>query len=409
MTAPRPIWSPGTYDDAEADVSAGHVRESHYVELKELVEGGEQGTSKIRKALSSLAIDGGVFVIGVSEDRQTRRAKEVTPVQISGLQERIAQVAHSLDPILTGLRFQTLPVPADDAKGIVLVYIDPSPWAPHKTPNGVYHGRNDVTSYPLSDAEIQHHMRVRAARTERAGVLLDGFWEDQHGFIPQGNAGGYLAVIAAPAPGLWGDPFMQFMGHEYAGWLRRLNEQHGDLVHASRARPERTSTGVRMRFELDPDGRAPTRDKLEIDRDGTVRFLTSRCTDEATTPGSARILLWRDVCDRVRSVVELANDLADQLGRPFGLNLGVELRGIKDYQPQPLHQTYYSHKSWLRQLSSRHELVPYQADRYSSTTAISAAQARGDLVQALHLLLSPLYNSMGLPTFTELDELIKDG
>jgi hypothetical protein len=405
MASPRPIWAPATFEQAVDDITAGRVSETHFVELKEQVEGGEQGTSKLRKGLSSLAVDGGVFVIGVRENRQTHRAEALTPVSLAGLQERAVQVAASFDPTLTELRFDILRDPADDTKGVFFIHVDASPWAPHRTTDGSYYGRNDVTSYKLTDSEIERAIRLRGSRTEQAAGTLDAFWDEQIDFVPQDVQDGYLAVTATPTPGLWGEPFMAFMGTSYRDWIRERLASHQDLIGAYAATMERTSTGVRAVRRNNRSHLTQVLTKLEIDRSGEIRLLTNACFDTGSTSDGPRLVRWMDVAASIDSMIALANELADCIGRPYGLNLGIELRGIKGYNPTPLSNVHVGGDHAKARRLALYELVAYQADRYRRTTVINATQARGNLSSVTHLLLSPLYNSMGLPTIEEWQQL----
>lgn len=149
----RWAWTPESDADAVAGLHAGRVRESHYLEVKRLIPGGQPGASMIAKAMCGLSNDSSTFVIGVAEDPNGQHIPHSVPLQ--GLRERVLSVAASCDARITLPPMTVLEDPANAGHGILLVYVPASMNAPHMTPDGRYYGRDEARSYPMADAEVQ--------------------------------------------------------------------------------------------------------------------------------------------------------------------------------------------------------------------------------------------------------------
>ena len=137
-------WPPRTETALETAAKDRHLVEKHGLELKrELPPGSDSSNKELARDLASLAIDGGLLIIGVDEDKNYA----LTPVPLEGLAERVEQVAGSRidEPLaLDGvIEIESAAKPSD---GYLLVRVPASPRAPHMVDNR-YWGRGDKTKY----------------------------------------------------------------------------------------------------------------------------------------------------------------------------------------------------------------------------------------------------------------------
>src|SRR5215467_9586388 len=152
-----------TYAGADTDASAGHVYEHHYLELKSAYTSAKN--DELAGDLLALANDSGLLVVGVARDRTIGRSIGLTPFGLMGFVERVERMARtSLDPPLT-VECTTLADAPGPERGIVVIRVPASELAPHQA-NGRNYGRNDRSTYPLSDAEVEALMRRRTSRAQ---------------------------------------------------------------------------------------------------------------------------------------------------------------------------------------------------------------------------------------------------
>ena len=74
-------WEPTTYDELGVAESDGRLVESASLELKSTIN-----NAKLARSLASLAINGGILLIGVNDDGSS------APIELDGWTEKIAQV-----------------------------------------------------------------------------------------------------------------------------------------------------------------------------------------------------------------------------------------------------------------------------------------------------------------------------
>jgi hypothetical protein len=89
--------------DTKVTIAAGGLLdESHWVDLKqELPAGKRTHNTELAQDLASLAVDGGLLVVGV-EDHDSRAGK-VCGVELARLADRVDQVARRMDAALAGV------------------------------------------------------------------------------------------------------------------------------------------------------------------------------------------------------------------------------------------------------------------------------------------------------------------
>ncbi len=121
-----------TYADVEAFL-AEKIPEGLRLDYKREV------TDKIERTIAAMAnSEGGVIVIGVDEERATRKP-QLPPVGIdlAGQAERVQSKAYqAIHEPITALDFGTLPFPNDGEHGVLVVRVHPSERAPHAVDQG---------------------------------------------------------------------------------------------------------------------------------------------------------------------------------------------------------------------------------------------------------------------------------
>ncbi|MFI5689540.1 hypothetical protein [Streptomyces sp. NPDC051636] len=65
-------WTPKSEGDLAAAISGGLLEESHYLDLKEQTDPGKAGNKELARDLASFAVDGGMLIIGIREDKANR-------------------------------------------------------------------------------------------------------------------------------------------------------------------------------------------------------------------------------------------------------------------------------------------------------------------------------------------------
>jgi hypothetical protein len=95
-------WTPTAWSDVVEAAAGGLLDESHWVDLKqELPAGKRTHNTELAQDLASLAVDGGLLVVGV-EDHDSRAGK-VCGVELARLADRVDQVARRMDAALAGV------------------------------------------------------------------------------------------------------------------------------------------------------------------------------------------------------------------------------------------------------------------------------------------------------------------
>lgn len=404
MSQMRPFWTPTSYADAAAQVTAGQVQESHYFEAKRLIDATPRGTAKIGKALSAFSTDGGTFAIGLIEDDKTGVVAGVHLVPLKGLQERVSQIALQCDPPVVLPEMTELRANPTDDDGLLLVHILPSADAPHMY-DGRFYGRDQRRSYPLSRPEVDRLLQLRSGRAELATSTLDTFIHARRASAWEANPNPWLAVVMLPAPTPANDRMlMRYLGGDYENWVRQLVK--GTSLHHGMAKFKRTATGVQALVSTDR-----CLEVLDVDRDGTIRYGTDDITNKVhnlDTRAVTTYLHWRAVNLRVVDLVEVANRIGDQVGIRYGLRIATALRNIEGLPPQALFdESDFAQRQLQRQPQyvGYHE-VAYQAAHYRGSSEFHPLEPGERREHLIDRLFSPLYNSMGMPPYLEHPDVV---
>jgi hypothetical protein len=80
-------WTPATEQEIRTAIQDGVLAETHYVELKRQVGDSAGERNETARDLASLALDGGVMIIGVAEDKVNRTWRPDPRVHLSDKRE----------------------------------------------------------------------------------------------------------------------------------------------------------------------------------------------------------------------------------------------------------------------------------------------------------------------------------
>lgn len=333
----RERWAPQNWQDVESAAVAGLLDEQRWVELKQAIPAANKGANReLAKDLAALACDGGLMIIGV-EDKGDGRAGEVLGTPLTGLQDRISQVAGSA-LISPPLVVRTVPIahPTIPDHGCLLVIVDASIDGPHMV-DGSYRGRGDVGTRVLSDPEIRRYLVQNAQHREDFAQTF----RNSRAQSPLGGPG-VLHLIFRPRSGRRG-ALTPGLGH--ANVL--LNDLTRDLptglwtLLQELRHTRRVVRGVLYTSFSEAEGvQAQLADRaseieanlavVRIGDDGTLLVSCSRLvytTGDTASPASA--LSVAGVLSITEQVTVMAGRLADRAGYGGGWDIGMAMTGLK--------------------------------------------------------------------------------
>jgi hypothetical protein len=373
--------------------------ETHRLELKrELPPGSDSSNKELARDLASLAIDGGLLIIGVDEDKNYA----LTPVPLEGLAERVEQVAGSrIDEPLALDGFIQIESAAKPSDGYLLVRVPASPRAPHMVDNR-YWGRGDKTKYMLSDAQVERQIAQRARWAVNAEQALNE-WIAADPIAPEVRQNAHLFVVADPVPprerlmlpvlavrdwqatfrslvlatkhqgsGSWSPDFSNSLNNfstTACGWAWKSYAVFGQRDEGEQ-RPERESSAL----------------MVEICEDGQLRMMCGRATEDY----NGKRLMFDDLVlgltARMISLAEGVSHATDFLG---SWDLGVGLTGLKG----AISNLRYANHGFSGQ--------PYTQDTCTATARVSLAEIERGSGPIVERLLGRLYRAVGADQVAE--------
>ncbi|HKP90508.1 MAG TPA: ATP-binding protein [Thermoleophilaceae bacterium] len=160
------MWQPGTWSDITALL--GHQGESASLDFKASFG----SNNELAKDIAAMTVAGGVLLVGVDEDSDGF-ASALTPVDLTGQEERVRQIANSLITPPPAFDIAAIREQPGTTQGVIAVIVPPSPFAPHQT-NGRYPTRDGTTTRNLTDAEVAllHRRRAEATSPPTAGEMI---------------------------------------------------------------------------------------------------------------------------------------------------------------------------------------------------------------------------------------------
>jgi hypothetical protein len=339
-TAMTGLWKPETEQQLIEGIGSGALRENHYIEVKETAR-----NEQIAQTLASLAIDGGIFIIGIAEQKNNdgRRSLTPKPLPLQGELERIDGISrNSIEPPLT-VRITPIPAANDSSAGYLIISVPASPLAPHMT-GGKYYGRGDASKYSLSDAEVLRHHERRQLQMDLARELLDEAERNDY-LPPQERKHAHIHLIAEPLLPVSPDRVEEFLHDQHAVLqfvMSGQNRCRSNLVDWSPT--PRYAGNIRQRSSgvsvvnndangpgrsMNPDGGSePSLLDIELTHSGGIRIFVGRGSSHDRSTGE-RLIAEQLAVAYAQRLIYWTGQLAEKYGYPSTWTLGLRMTGIK--------------------------------------------------------------------------------
>lgn len=187
-----------------------------------------------------MAVSGGLLIYGVEEDKDTRVAKEITPVPLNGLEERLHSIAGSSIAPTPSFDVEIVKENDGDADGGVVVIIPPSPVAPHQVKDR-YPCRSGTVNAYLSEPEVD---RLYAQRRALAGPppSIDDLLEVD--FDAPASANGVSVPAGVGQLTMVVRPIASDLLHPRGAWQ---NEPLSEAVRAALGRQSRRFNNIQLK------------------------------------------------------------------------------------------------------------------------------------------------------------------
>ncbi len=392
-------WLPSNEAELQAGLASGLAAEGHFFDAKRELAPGTSASRRLAIDLASLAVDGGVIVVGVAEDKE-QRTFSLHPVPLIGLAERVDQVARSLvDP---PLQVACTEVAASaDGFGYLLISVPASPLAPHIV-DGRYRGRSDTTNVVLSDGEVRRlHERAMLHRAKATEILRAEIARDPSPPTEQPEA--HLFVIAQPVAADDELLFRAVAAGGLAGWVRDRVQSGGPCHGAGTAyspdlgsvatEVSRRADGVALAtYQVGP-GRVPRPNgpagvegtdmlELEVREDGGLRLFCGRGSEEITE--GKRVAFEALIAGLTVRVLLVAGEVVATTGYGGSWDLGLAVTNLRGCHAYSLHN----------QFGSRFLDVPYSADVYEQTVRVESDALVRSPVEVLESLYGRLHRGL---------------
>jgi hypothetical protein len=393
-------WTPTAWSDVVEAAAGGLLDESHWVDLKqELPAGKRTHNTELAQDLASLAVDGGLLVIGV-EDHDSRAGK-MCGVELARLADRVDQVARDkVRPSLV-VRSHEVHDPDRPGRGCLLVHVPPSAQAPHMV-DYVYYGRGDRANVRLGDEQVRAIIEGR--RRSRADVTAEfRRMADDDPIAASERQLGHLYLLAQPETAAEETLVELLARGDAAGVIQELlgavvrergTSGFAPDLHTLFDRVPRAEGLALTSYSAEEGPRGEqTLLELVLREDVGVRLTCGRGTDAfpprgfppPDRPPVAVIAVL--VLGLAHSVAALAGRLADEHGAYQGQwRLGIRMDRLRGAVPLDLLQGHPLDRPGN----------PYNRDEYERVTSASTEE----LVNAPHAvaerLVAPLLRGLGI-------------
>lgn len=378
-------WSPQSWDDLKMAATAGLLNETDWVELKKDVPASSpESNLELARDLASLAIEGGVLVIGVV-DRQGKAGDIVGVENVEALADRVEKVARSTVHPPLSLRPVRLVDPADEQhrRGCLLVAVPSSPDAPHMV-DGHYWGRSSAGKVVLPDGQVRRLLDERQVDAQRAEGRLRAWMES-----PPLNStdDGRLYFVAAPqfvrpdrmtALLYQGDSALANMIQQAADACERSGH-YLSIASATNYRRGGRSEGYTTADRLGGD---PVQEgsliRVEVRDDGEVDCLFGRST---ARDGTDRLMSFAETLEHVDQALKLTQLLGDRIAYQGSWDIRVTIT-----------ETAGAHESSL--VLGGAVGAMWEADTYDAAMKSTQARLEHDSGAVLRELLVPLARAL---------------
>jgi hypothetical protein len=190
------VWVPSSAAEVEEAAQRGDLEETTTFDGKAALP-----TAKKNKDLAvdvcAMTVAGGSLVYGLGED-ENKRLTVLSPFELGGAPERVAQVVETSVSEAPFIRVQALAREDDPATGYLLVVVPQSARAPHQVTVGGdmrYYGRGAKGNRVLSETKVA----ALYARREQWEVDREGLLEPELARTPEADPRlGYVVGFARP-------------------------------------------------------------------------------------------------------------------------------------------------------------------------------------------------------------------
>jgi hypothetical protein len=190
------VWVPSSAAEVEEAAQRGDLEETTTFDGKAALP-----TAKKNKDLAvdvcAMTVAGGSLVYGLGED-ENKRLTVLSPFELGGAPERVAQVVETSVSEAPFIRVQALAREDDPATGYLLVVVPQSARAPHQVTVGGdmrYYGRGAKGNRVLSETKVA----ALYARREQWEVDREGLLEAELARTPEADPRlGYVVGFARP-------------------------------------------------------------------------------------------------------------------------------------------------------------------------------------------------------------------
>jgi len=346
------VWIPKSAAEIEEAANRGDLEETQTFDAKAALPVPKKNHD-LAVDVSAMTVAGGSIVYGLGEDKN-KRLTVLSPIELAGAAERVAQIAETSISEPPFIRVQALPTEADPATGYLLVVVPQSARAPHQVIVGGdmrYYGRGAKGNRILSEGEIAKLYAQREQWEVDREHLLEAELADAPDLDPRL---GYFVAFARPVvpdDGMvervgsseqeignlllggarsWGDVRADRAGRPYDPDLR------GAIHTWRRGAAGWTLSTVREQEDDDPKYIQYTA-KLELDFDGTGHFFCGRVVDTIDQSG-LRVLFETILAGNLASFFAAMGALYEAADYTGSVDVGVALTGIEGAAPFGLHQ-----------------------------------------------------------------------
>jgi hypothetical protein len=339
------MWYPQHWSEVQALI--GSAEETAGLDFKRELP---SDNSKTAKCIAAMTVNGGTVLIGVEEDKDTRVAVEIRPIQLAGVEERLRQIAGSHIAPVPDFEVHCIASPTDGTVGVVAVTVPPSSLAPHQWEDRYPFRRGTTTDY-LDEKTVERLYQQRrdlSGPAPRPGELLaEDFTTVLNGVE---LTGGRMMLVVRPA--------VSEARHPAGAWLREAlkgalyNSAQGLRRHLANPSLERTTNAISDWRPLDARGWTATNmnrenppkvaDMPACAIGATLAYPASLSFDSfwglnvAATGGFPGYKCAREV-DIARELIVMLSFAGEYFSGVEGggyLLAGLDLRGFKDGKSQ---------------------------------------------------------------------------
>lgn len=346
-------WQPTTETEIAEAIRLGDLKENRHLDVKRELGSGDSSRKETARDLASLAIAGGVLLIGV--DEPVKDQFSLAPIDLTGEAERLEQIAaNRIDPpVLVTTR--EIPSVAAPGKGYLWVEVPASSLAPHMV-DGAYWGRADKTKSKLTDAQVLLLHTRRESHDAQIHLLLDE--EIERDPVPDSRRqSGHLYLVAWPIQARNDAALSLFTGVDPHGALRPvLQAPEASLDHRTREFAPKPSyagsfhrrahgvaftslDGASRGRRLDSDRTEENAVDIEFREDGGIRVFMGRMTP--TWGQGPAIVADGLAVAYARRVVTWAVEYGELFNYSGAWGLGIAANGLQGLSSSLTRERHY--------------------------------------------------------------------